>query len=140
MVEGNRLVRLIHPAHKDCDRLLKSNRDHKIMRRHALKLRYWPEAHPKGPDGQLLDLDWSWVRACQGLRIGELRIHESLGGFDNWRVIFFEGPKPKPKEVHRLWILQVMKKKRNEFTAADLSTFRLRRQLVIERYYDGESN
>jgi hypothetical protein len=60
-----------------------------------------------------------------------------LAGFDNWRVIFFEGLKPTGNEMHRLWILQIMKKKNNDFTAADISTFKLRRRLVIERYYDG---
>ncbi len=136
MPTGNRLVRLIHPVHKDCFRLLSSNRDRKIMRRHALKLRFWPEMYPKADSGEVLDLDWSWIRACQGLNIGELRINENIGGFDNWRIIFFEGPQPQGDEQwHRLWVLQVMKKKRNEFTDADIKTFKLRRRMVIERYY-----
>lgn len=137
MVTGVRLVRLIHPVHKDCGRLLRSNRDRKIMRRHALKLRYWPEKHPETEEGTLLDLDWSWVRACAGLNIGELRINEQLGGFDNWRIIFFEGEKPPTADaMAKLWILQVMKKKRDEFTAADIATFRLRRLMVVQRYFD----
>lgn len=84
-----------------------------------------------------MDLDWSWIRACQGLSIGELRINELLAGFDNWRVIFFEGPKPKPgsEDPHKLWVLQVMKKKRNDFTDAEIKTFKLRRLLVMQRYY-----
>jgi hypothetical protein len=140
MVTGNRLVRLLHPAHKDCQRLLKrDNRNRKIIRRHAMKLRYWPEMHPTDESGLLLDLDWSWVQACKGLRIGELRINESLAGFDNWRVIFFEGPKPEGDEMHRLWILQFMKKKGNDFTDADIKTFKLRRLMVIERYYGGKA-
>lgn len=107
------------------------------MRRNALKLRFWPDMHPKDLSGQLLDLDWSWVQACKGLHIGELRINENLTGFDNWRVIFFEGPKPKEtKELHRIWILQIMKKKSNDFTDADIRTFKLRRLLVIQRYYN----
>jgi hypothetical protein len=59
------------------------------MRRHPLKLRYWPEPRPQDESGQVLDLDWEWIKACKGLRIGELRIHETIAGFDNWRVIFF---------------------------------------------------
>ena len=53
MVTGNRLVRLIHPAHKDCVRLIGKNRDRKVMRRHALKLRYWPQMHPTDASGEL---------------------------------------------------------------------------------------
>jgi hypothetical protein len=95
--------------------------------------------HPRDVSGQLLDLDWSWIRACKGLDIGELRINEKLAGFDNWRVIFYEGPKPTGTEMHRLWILQIMKKKGDDFTDADIKTFKLRRLMVIQRYYDGRA-
>jgi hypothetical protein len=134
---GNRLVRLIHPLHKDCERLLGTNRDRKIVRRHALKLRYWPEFNPTTEAGQLLDLDWSWIKACPGMNIGELRINERLSGFDNWRVIFFDGLKPKDGGIRKLWILQLMKKKSNDFSDAEIRTFRLRRMLVVQRYYEG---
>ena len=139
MVTGNRLVRFIHPAHKDCVRLIGKCRDRKIMRRHALKLRYWPEMHPTDATGQVLDLDWSWIMSCKGLSIGELRINEALAGYNNWRVIFYEGPKPTGKEMHRLWVLQIMKKKSNDFSDADIKTFKLRRLMVIQRYYDGKA-
>lgn len=105
------------------------------MRRHALKLRFWPEKHPEAASGMLLDLDWSWIQACKGLNIGELRVNERIGGFDNWRVIFFEGPPPARDELHKLWILQVMKKKSNDFTEGDIKTFKLRRLMVMQRYY-----
>ena len=137
MITGNRLVRLIHPVHKDLVRLLASNRDCKVMRRHMLKLRYWPEFHPETESGEILDLDWSWIKACHGLNIGELRINETVSGFNNWRVIFFEGPKPPAQDqMQKIWILQVMKKKRNDFTDNEINTSKLRRQMVIERYYD----
>ncbi len=140
MVSGTRIVRFLHPARSECFRLIKPSRDRKIMRRHALKLRYWPDMHPKADSGEVLDLDWSWVRACQGLNIGELRIHEKIDGFDNWRVIFFEGPKPKvADEMPRLWVIQLLKKKRNEFTDANIETFKLRRLMVVQRYYEAKN-
>jgi hypothetical protein len=136
MITGSRLVRLIHPVHRECYRLLSKNRDRKLMRRQALKLRFWPEKHPDTGSGELLDVDWSWIRACSGLNIGELRISDKIGGFDNWRIIFFEGPKPDDGSMPKIWVLQLMKKKRDEFTDADIKTFKLRRLMVVERYYE----
>ncbi len=86
-------------------------------------------------NGTLLDLDWEWIKALPGLRIGELRIKDSMGGHDNIRIIFFDPQRPsKPKPM--LWVLAVFQKKRADFTTAQLQTFRLRRTLVLERFYD----
>ena len=134
-MEGHRLVRLLHSVHRDCMRLIPKNRDRKKMRRHALKLRFWPEMHPETNLAMLLDLDWSWIQSCKSLNIGELRINEYIAGFDNWRVIFFEGPKAKKEELQKIWILQVMKKKSNDFSDGEIKTFKLRRLLVLNRYY-----
>ena len=62
------------------------------MKEDALKLRFWPEHEPEDDNGELLDLDWSWIKALRGLHVGELRIHDTIGGCDNLRVIFFDPP------------------------------------------------
>jgi hypothetical protein len=100
-----------------------------------LKLRYWPQKSPVDESGKLLDLDWSWIRALHGLKVGELRIHDTIGGNDNLRIIFFEGDPAVREPLPMIWVLHVMQKKRNNFTSNDLGIFRARRTLVIERFY-----
>ena len=113
------------------------------VRRHALKLRFWPERCPADDDGQLLDLDWSWVKALSGKRVGELRISDSIGGHDNIRVIFFDPHKQAEKEpMPMLWVLAVFQKKRDDFTKHQILVFKTRRKIVLERFYgvEGEAD
>jgi hypothetical protein len=105
-----------------------------ILRRHALKLRYWPGRNPKDERGVLLDVDWSWIQALKGLDVGELRIGDKIGGHDNVRVIFFApDTKPSGSALPVLWILAAFPKKGDEFSAAQIKIFRFRRQLIIKR-------
>jgi hypothetical protein len=106
------------------------------VRRHALKLRFWPEPHPTDEGGHVLDLDWCWIRALAGLRIGELRVHDTIGGHDNIRIIFFD-PQWPAEPLPNLWVLAVFQKKRDDFTKANLDTFKARRMIVIERGRSG---
>ena len=131
---GNFLVRAIRPAFHDAHSLFKSSRERAILRRHSLKLRFWPEKNHMDDDGTLMDLDWSWVNACKPKRIGELRIHDKIGDCDNLRVIFFDPEIREP--LPTLWVLSVMQKKRNKFTDKNVATFKLRRQIVLERFYN----
>jgi hypothetical protein len=104
------------------------------IRRHALKLRYWPEHHPADEAGKILDLDWEWIRALTGLRIGELRVADAIGGNDNLRVIFYVGNTEIREPLPMIWILRVLQKKRDDFSKHDVSIFKARRLLVIERF------
>lgn len=133
---GSFRVRAIWPAFADVNGLFKNSRDKISVRRHSLKLRYWPEKHPEDVDsGQVLDLDWSWVRSLPGLKIGELRIQDVIGGHDNLRVIFFEGDSAVREPLPMLWVIRVMQKKRDDFSKHDLTIFKARRLLVVERFY-----
>lgn len=135
---GSYRVRAIRPAFDEVRKLCRRSRDGMVVRRHCLKLRYWPENHPA--DGAtVLDLDWSWIRALPGLSIGELRIHEAIAGNDNLRAIFFVGDQKVRVPLPMIWILTVMQKKRDDFTSHQLSVFRARRLLVIERFYGQRS-
>ena len=100
------------------------------LRKQVLKLRYWPEKKPVGESGVLLELDWSWIRALQGLNVGELRIGEVIGGCNNLRAFFYVGGKRQSEPMPTIWILHVMQKKRDEFTVTDLSRLRMRRSRV----------
>ncbi|HEY7335265.1 MAG TPA: hypothetical protein VH639_10295 [Bryobacteraceae bacterium] len=102
------------------------------IRRQALKLRYWPG----GDGGQVVDLDWSWIRTLPGLRVGELRIHDTIAGNDNLRIIFFVGDESEKDPLPLIWVLRVMQKRKNDFTANEVNIFKARRRLVMERFYN----
>lgn len=128
-------VRAIRPAFDDANRLMRRSRDRAELRRHALKLRYWPDDVTIEKSGIVVDLDWSWIEALAGKKVGELRIDDKIGGHDNLRIIFHVDPPPSPPNMRCVWILAVMQKKRNEFTAHNIATFRARRLLVRTRFY-----
>ena len=74
-----------------------------------------------------------------GKNVGELRIDDVIGGHNNLRVIFFvPGVKRRGDPLPAIWILAAMQKKRQDFSAANLQTFKLRRQLVLLRFYGQE--
>lgn len=131
---GNYFVRAIRPAFHDAHSLFKSARERAVLRRHSLKLRFWPERHPVDDNGTLMDLNWSWIQACKPNRIGELRIDDRIGDCDNLRVIFFDPDIREP--LPTLWVLAVMQKKSQSFSSKNLATFKLRRRLVLERFYN----
>ncbi len=131
---GKYLVKALRPAFRDAHRLCPRAREQAELRRHALKLRFWPEHHPTDESGKLLDLDWEWIRALKGLDVGELRIQDTIGGNDNLRIIFYVGDRRIDDPLPRIWILAVMQKKRQDFSRANLATFKARRLLVIERF------
>jgi len=140
---GNYRVRAVRPAFQDAHKWLPRSKDRARLRRHALKLRFWPEKHPEDAAGILLDLDWSWIKAMKGSHVGELRVHDQIGDCDNLRVIFFD-PKDSAENILTqldasmpiIWVLSVFQKKRDDFTKAQIRTFRARRTLVLERFYD----
>jgi len=85
--------------------------DYMEVRRHALKLRYWPRAGPQEARGQVLDLDWSWVEGISTRDVGELRIHDVIANNDNLRIIFFVPPEVAgDTNLKPIWILRVFQK------------------------------
>jgi hypothetical protein len=131
---GTHFVRAGRWAFQEAHKWLPRARDRAELRRHALKLRFWPTGDPGDDSGTLIDLDWSWIRSLPGLRIGELRIHDTIGGCDNLRVIFF-APRIATEPLPMLWVLSVFQKRRDDFTRAQLANFKVRRRLVLERFY-----
>jgi hypothetical protein len=105
------------------------------LRRHVLKLRHWGT---RGGDdgGNVLDLDWSWVRTLPGLNVGELRIHDTIGGQDNLRIFFFVGDGTYREPLPMIWILMVMQKQRDQLTPNRIAILKARRKLVMERFYN----
>lgn len=69
------------------------------------------------------------------MNVGELRLEDPIGGNDNLRVIFFVGDRNVVAPLPMIWILSVMQKKRQDFSAANIENFRSRRTLVLERFY-----
>lgn len=132
---GNFRVRMIRPAFDEVRRLCDRCRDGMSVRRHLLKLRYWPENHPLDDSGTVIDLDWSWIRSLPNLSIGELRIHDTISGNNNLRAAFFVGDHNVREPLPMIWVLAVMQKKRDDFTSQQIKVFRARRLLVLERFY-----
>jgi len=131
---GSYLVRAGRWAYQDAHKWLPRTRDFAELRRHALKLRFWPGCASQDRGGQLLDLDWSWIKALPGKCIGELRIHDTIGNCDNLRVIFHVPSLETKPPI--LWVLSVLQKKRDDFTSTQIRNFEIRRSLVYERYYN----
>ncbi len=136
-LSGSYWVRCLKSSLQDAHRLFPHRiRDRFKLRRQALKLRYWPTQDPTDEGGHLLDLDWSWIEAARGLRIGELRIRDKIGDHDNLRIIFWVPNRQLETEpLPVIWILSVMQKKRNDFTTQNISVFKARRRLVMIRHY-----
>lgn len=132
---GTRLIRGIKSAFQDARRLLPRTKDRVELRRYTLNLRYWPPGVAAVNGGQIMDLDWSWIKTLPGKRIGELRISNVIGGCDNLRVIFFD-PDIDTEPLPMMWVLAVLQKKKNQFAPQQLRMFELRRLLVIERFYN----
>lgn len=137
---GSYRVRAIRPALDEVSKLCRKIKDRMEIRHETLKLRYWPAKHPSDEGGKILDLDWSWIVALRPLRIGELRLDDTIGGNDNLRVIFFQGDESVRDPLPMIWVLRVMQKKRDDFSSHDLSIFKARRTLVIERFYKNRVN
>ena len=84
---GTYYVRAVRPAFQDAKKCLPKMSDRAELRRQVLKLRFWGADGGIQEDGIVVDLNWSWVRARRDLRIGELRIDDTIGGNNNLRVI-----------------------------------------------------
>jgi hypothetical protein len=132
---GDFFVRAFRPAFDDVRGLFKRTRDTVEVRRHALKLRYWPDSLTTEPSGQAVDLDWSWIQSLPNKKVGELRVHDTIGGQDNLRIIFFVAPPDERMPKPCIWILAVIQKKRDDFSSNDIKIFKARRSLVLERFY-----
>jgi len=109
--------------------------DRMEIRRHALKLRFWPDSAPSTGTGQVLDLDWEWVKGLSCNDVGELRIHGTIAGNDNLRIIFHVGGDKLTNPLPNIWILRVFQKKRDDFSSRDLDGFKERRRLIRKGFY-----
>ena len=132
---GNYLVRRTGPACHEVGKLWPDAKDWSKVRRHALKLRYFPEQRPVDDAGTVLDLDWSWIRSLRNKRVGELRIHDTIGGHDNIRLIFLVGGRTNMTPLPVIWILSAIQKKRTDFSTHLIDVFDSRRTLVQKRFY-----
>ena len=104
-----------------------------VLRKHVLKLMYFPGGHP---DSKVIDLDWDWIDGTGKQGIGELRIEESISGCDNLRVVFFVATTPlKFEPLPRIWILSVFQKKNRRFSPTELRIFTAQKKLVVKRFY-----
>ena len=125
-------VRVCRPAFYAAGRMFRRVQDWMEIRANALKLRWWPRGQTPS---KVVDLNWDWIRALPNLNIGELRLEDTIGGFDNIRIIFFKSDIVDRDHPPMIWILHVMQKKRQEFTTNEIRLFKARRMLVMEYFY-----
>jgi hypothetical protein len=131
---GTYYVKPTFSAIRDAQDLFPKYRDYQEARRHALKLAFWPGFN--GGGGVVQDLDWSWIDGMGEPRAAELRIHETIGGQDNLRIIFYVSKVILPKDpMPRIWTLSILQKKTKQFEHDDLKTFKGRLKILLKRYY-----
>ena len=128
----------IGSAIKDAQSLFPKFRDYQELRRHALKLAFWPDG--KSVSGQVADMDWDEITGMAKPRANELRVDDEIGGYNNLRIIFYPFEKKiiLPGDVlPRLWVISVMQKKTQRFSTNDFDTFSARIKIVrIRNYHD----
>jgi hypothetical protein len=139
---GTHYVRAVRPAFQDARKWLPKMSDRAELRRQALKLRFWGADGEIQDYGVVVDMNWCWVKALRDLRIGELRIDDTIGGNNNLRLITWHPQQQTPPSWHpaygdvpHIWILSVFQKKRDDFTSANIDNFKARKLTVIERFY-----
>jgi hypothetical protein len=131
---GNYYVKPISSAIRDAQDLFPKYHHYQQARRHALKLAFWPGGEGEGC--KVEDLDWSWIDGMGQPRAAELRIHETIGGHDNLRVVFYVSNELLPGDtLPRIWALAVLQKKTSRFDSRDLQTFRGRLTILLKRKY-----
>lgn len=129
-LQGPYRVRATTQAFKTVRRLFTRKKEAMILRRHALTLAWWAEGVPG-----VIVLDWEWVKALPGQKVGELRISERIGGHDNLRIYFFVGDESVREPLPMIWVLHVIQKKSNDIKQGVIDTLELQREMVIERFY-----
>lgn len=132
---GRYRVRVFRPAWHEARKWCPRTRDTVELRSHALKLRFWPDPKLDDEAGQLLDLNWEWIKALKGSDVGELRIDDVIGGHDNLRIIFFRGDPKVGAPLPIIWVIGVFQKKRDDFTRQQLQVMKARSRIVKERFY-----
>ena len=131
---GRYYVKPSPTAFKEAHDLFPRMRDYQELRRHALKLAFWPSGETD-ESGQVMDLDWDRIAAAGRPPVYELRISDVINGHDNLRVIFYVGDRTSPKDpLPRIWILSVLQKKSQRFTQRHTAAFRARRTIIAKRY------
>jgi hypothetical protein len=131
---GRYYVKPTFSAIQDAQDLFPKFRHYQEARRHALKLAFWPGFD--GGGGLVEDLHWSWIDGMGEPRAGELRVHQTIGGHNNLRIIFHVSKVLLPNDpLPRIWTIAVMQKKTEKFEKEDLKTFQARLKILLKRFY-----
>jgi len=110
------------------------------IRRYALKLRWWDERHLH-LSGMIFDHSYESIKSLPGSGIYEMRVDDVIGGQSNIRVVFFDSPRSWAPLIHEkrpmrvVWVLEVLPKRRNDWTKNDITRFRAARLLIKKRFY-----
>jgi len=140
---GTHYVRVIRPAFQQVQRLMPKMRDRAELRRQSLKLRFWNDLDAVDESGNVVDMNWTWIKSYRDKQLAELRIDDEIAGLRNLRVLFWVAQTktvvewaPEGPPVSMIWILGVVDKKKDDLSKGLLISLLLRRQTVIERFYN----
>lgn len=135
---GDYHVTPTHTAMKEAMDLFPRYGDYQEVRRHALKLAFWPKRTVVGSGGMVGDLDWEEIKGMNGPKACELRIDDVIGGFNNLRLIFYAFEKDVILDgdiMPRLWVVSILQKKTERFSNANLRIFSARVKIIRQRKY-----
>lgn len=136
---GSHLVRVLRSGLQSAKHFWPKVGDRMEVRSNALKLRHWGSREGVG----VMDLEYETIKALAGLGVYELKIDDEIGGHRNIRIIFFEAPEAwrtnRPYPMPVLWVVEVLFKKRQNWTTNDVERFLAKRGIVKERFYDPAS-
>jgi hypothetical protein len=139
-ITGTHFVRVLRSGLQKARHLWPKIGDRMEVRRQALKLRFWGDRHDEEEEFCLIDMSYEKVKGVRGDKnIYELRLQDKIGGVENIRIIFFVPPDDwVPQDEMPLpviWLLEPVAKKREGWTANDLSRFAACRAIIKERFY-----
>src|SRR5262249_43301740 len=133
---GTHWVRALASALATAKRLWPHASDYFEVYYQTLKLRFWGERAGE----MVVDIDYESIKAMSGSGVYELRLDDEIGGHRNLRVIFFEPPKSWEPNFETplpvLWVLDVVPKKRDDWTTNQIDTFWAKRAIVQDRFYE----
>jgi hypothetical protein len=88
-----------------------------------------------------MDHSYESIKALAGMGVYEMRIDDDIGGQSNIRVVYFDPPADwqpitsETKPLRTIWVLEILPKRRNNWTKNDITRFRAGRLLIVRRFY-----
>ena len=140
-ISGSTFVR----STRQSNRSIKSNwyktRDQFEVWGQAKKLMFWDQRH-NYPPGVLCDCTYESIKGITNVKVYEMRLDGVIGGQSNIRVVFLDPPHDWipltqfKSLVKNVWLLEIIPKRRDNWTSNDLNRFRSTSLLVQQQLHE----